>query len=215
MYQYLLFDLDGTLTDPKEGICKSFCYALEGFGIQEKEENLLKVIGPPLIDSFQEFYGMSKDDGQKAVERYRERFSVKGWRENRVYEGIPELLEELHRQGKTLCLATCKPEVFAKKILDLFSLTKYFSVMVGAELDGTRNYKNEVIEEVLRQLGNPPKESVLMIGDRKQDIEGARACGIPCMGVRFGCAEEGELEGAGGADLYAETVEEMKILLTK
>jgi len=214
VYQYLLFDLDGTLTDPKEGICKSFQYALQKFGIQEREENLLKVIGPPLIDSFREFYGMNEEDGQKAVAYYRERFSVTGLYENQVYEGIPQMLSALKNAGKILCLATCKPEVYARRILEHFHLSEYFTVIVGAELDGTRNYKDEVICEVLRQLNHPPKEAVLMIGDRKQDIAGAKQCGIACLGVRFGYAEEGELEKAGAA-LYADSVEDMKRILVK
>ncbi len=209
MYQYLLFDLDGTLTDPYEGITKCFQVALSAFGVEESQENLKKVIGPPLIDAFMEFYGFSREQGELAVAKYRERFSRVGLFENQVYEGIPETLEALQKTGKTLCLATAKPEVFAKRILEKFELDKYFPVVVGAELDGTRNYKHEVIAEVLRKLGNPPSKEVLMIGDRKQDVEGAKACGIDVLGLRFGYAEPGELESA-GCQVYAETVEEMK-----
>lgn len=208
MFRYLLFDLDGTLTDPYEGITKSFQYALESFGIEEKQENLKRVIGPPLIDAFMGFYGFPKEKGELAVAKYRERFSVVGLFENQVYQGIPEVLSALQREGKTLCLATAKPEVFAKRILEKFDLAKFFTVVVGAELDGTRNYKNEVISEVLKQLGNPPLEEVLMIGDRKQDIEGAKDCGVSALGVRFGYAEPMELERAGCTN-FAETVEEM------
>ncbi len=212
MYRYLLFDLDGTLTDPFEGITKSFQYALSAFGIEEKQENLTWVIGPPLIDAFMGHYGFSKEKGEAAVAKYRERFSVTGLFENRVYDGIIEMLDALKKEGKTICLATAKPEVYAKRILEEFGLAPYFSVVVGAELDGTRNYKKDVIAEVLRQLGNPSSERVLMIGDRKQDVEGAKACGIKSLGVRFGYAKPGELESA-GADFYAETVEELKEFL--
>ena len=208
MYQYLLFDLDGTLTDPYEGITKSFQYALASFGIEEKQEDLTWVIGPPLIDAFMGYYGFSKEQGEAAVAKYRERFSVTGLYENQVYPGILELLEKLQKAGKTICLATAKPEIFAKRILEKFGLAPYFSVVVGAELDGTRNYKKDVIAEVLLQLGNPPLEKVLMIGDRKQDIDGAKACGIKSMGVRFGYAEPGELENA-GADYAVNTVAEL------
>ncbi len=214
MYQFLLFDLDGTLTDPYEGITRCFQYALEAFGIEERQENLKRVIGPPLIDAFMEFYDFSREQGELAVAKYRERFSVVGLFENEVYAGIPEMLSDLQKAGKTLCLATAKPEVFAKRILEKFDLAKYFSVVVGAELDGTRNYKKDVIAEALNQLGNPPLDEVLMIGDRKQDIEGARACNVASLGVRFGYAEPGELEQA-GCTTYAETVEQLnEYLLT-
>ncbi len=209
MFEYLLFDLDGTLTDPYEGITRCFQYALKAFGIEEKQENLKKVIGPPLIDAFMEFYGFSREKGELAVAKYRERFSEIGLFENEVYPGIPEMLSKLQKAGKTICLATAKPEVFAKRILEKFDLAKYFSVVVGAELDGTRNYKKDVIAEVLNQLGNPSLERVLMIGDRRQDIEGAKVCKVASLGVRFGYAEIGELEEA-GCTTYAETVEELK-----
>ncbi len=209
MFQYLLFDLDGTLTDPYEGITRCFQYALKAFGIEEKQENLKRVIGPPLIDAFMEFYGFPREKGELAVAKYRERFSAVGLFENEVYPGIPEMLSKLQKAGKTICLATAKPEVFAKRILEKFDLSQYFSVVVGAELNGKRNYKKDVIAEVLHQLGNPPFEQVLMIGDRKQDIEGARDCKVASLGVRFGYAEIGELEGA-GCLRYAETVAELQ-----
>ena len=214
MFQYLLFDLDGTLTDPYEGITRSFQYALEAFGVEEKQENLKKVIGPPLIDAFMEFYGFSREKGELAVAKYRERFSQVGLFENAVYPGIPEMLDALKNAGKTICLATAKPEVFAKRILEKFDLAKYFSVVVGAELNGVRNYKKDVIAEVLSQLGNPSLGDVLMIGDRKQDVEGAKACGVAALGVRFGYAEPGELENA-GCQIYAETVEDLTGYLLK
>lgn len=209
MFQYLLFDLDGTLTDPYEGITRSFQYALQSFGVEEEQENLKRVIGPPLIDAFMEFYGFPREKGELAVAKYRERFSTVGLFENQVYPGIPEMLSALKDAGKTICLATAKPEVFAKRILEKFDLAKYFDIVVGAELDGTRNYKKEVIAEVLSQLDNPPLDKVLMIGDRRQDIDGARACGISVLGVRFGYAEPMELEDA-GCEIYAETVTEMR-----
>lgn len=209
MYQYLLFDLDGTLTDPYEGITRSFQYALKAFGVEEKQENLKRVIGPPLIDAFMEFYGFPREKGEKAVAKYRERFSTVGLFENRVYPGIPEMLSKLKDAGKVLCLATAKPEVFAERILERFDLARYFTVVVGAELNGTRNYKNEVITEVLNQLGNPLLGEVLMIGDRKQDIVGAKECGVSALGLRFGYAEPMELEDA-GCEVYAETVKELE-----
>lgn len=197
-YDILLFDLDGTLTDSAEGIVNCAEHALNSLGITEPDRSrLLRFIGPPLIDSFMDFYGLSREDAVKAVAAYRERYPVKGIFENRVYEGIPEALELLKNGGKRLAVATSKPEVFALRILEHFDLAKYFEVVTGAELSGERNAKCEVIEECLKRLGNPDKSTVLMIGDRKHDVEGAKICGVDCAGVKFGYAEENELEKAG------------------
>lgn len=214
MYKYLLFDLDGTLTDPQEGITKSFQYALKHYGIDESLENLNRVIGPPLVDSFMQFYGMNKADALSAVEKYRERFSSIGIHENKIYPKTADMLAELKANGKTVALATSKPLVFAEKILNDFDIAKYFDVQMGSELDGTRNKKSEVIAEVIKRLNNPPKDSILMIGDRRQDIEGAKSVGIASLGVRFGFAEPGELEHA-GADYIVDTVSELKEFLLR
>lgn len=197
-YDVILFDLDGTLTDSAEGIMNCAEYALNAMGITEPDRSrLLRFIGPPLVDSFMDFYGMSREDALKAVALYRERFPVKGIFENRVYEGIPEALDMLKKAGKRLAVATSKPEVYAKRILEHFELAEYFEAVTGAELSGERNAKSEVIEECLKRLGNPDKGTVLMVGDRKHDVIGAKACGVDCAGVKFGYAEENELENAG------------------
>lgn len=197
-YDVILFDLDGTLTDSAEGIVNCAEYALNAMGITEPDRSrLLRFIGPPLVDSFMDFYGMSREDALKAVALYRERFPVKGIFENRVYEGIPEALDMLKKAGKRLAVATSKPEVYAKRILEHFELAEYFEAVTGAELSGERNAKSEVIEECLKRLGNPDKGTVLMVGDRKHDVIGAKACGVDCAGVKFGYAEENELENAG------------------
>ncbi|MBQ3161049.1 MAG: HAD family hydrolase [Oscillospiraceae bacterium] len=202
-FDVLLFDLDGTLTDSAEGIMNCAEHALNVMGIVEPDRNkLLRFIGPPLVDSFMDFYGLSREDAMKAVAAYRERYPVKGIFENRVYEGIPEALEMLKNGGKRLAVATSKPEVFALRILDYFDLAKYFEVVTGAELSGERNAKAEVIAECLKRLGNPDKETVLMIGDRKHDVEGAKLCGIASAGVKFGYAEENELENAGAEYVF-------------
>lgn len=204
-YDILLFDLDGTLTDSAEGIVNCAEYALNSLGIAEPDRSkLLRFIGPPLIDSFMDFYGLSREDAVKAVAAYRERYPVKGIFENRVYEGIPEALELLKKGGKRLALATSKPEIYAKRILEHFDLAKYFEVVTGAELSGERNAKADVIDECLKRLGCPDKDTVLMIGDRKHDVEGAKLCGVACAGVKFGYAEENELENA-GADFVFDT----------
>ena len=197
MKQYLLFDLDGTLTDPMVGITSSVQYALEKFGIHVKYlKDLIPFIGPPLDDSFQEFYGLSKEDAGKAVEYYREYFAPKGIFENEVYPGIPEILSRLVEAGFTLIVATSKPAVFAKQILEHFGLSDYFSFVGGSELDGTRKRKAEVIGYILETCEIKPQDAI-MIGDRKHDIEGAKLCGLESVGVLYGYGSEEELSKAG------------------
>lgn len=213
-YQYLLFDLDGTLTNPYEGITKSFQYALNAYGIEAEQDELTFVIGPPLTDVFCDVYGFDEQKAIEAVAKYRERFSDVGWMENEIIEGVPQMLEELKRAGKTLCLATSKPEVYAVKILELFDIYKYFDVVVGAELDGSVCEKYQIINKVLKKLENPPLDEIVMIGDRKHDIIGAKRCNIISVGVRTGFAGEGELEDA-GADCICDTIEELTGLLRR
>lgn len=208
MYDLVLFDLDGTLTDPKEGITNCVRYALNYFGIDENDEKkLLKFIGPPLVDSFKEFYGFSEEEAKLAVEKYRERFSDIGIFENTVIDGAGELLAYLKEKGKILALATSKPIVFAARITEKFGLSRYLDYQAGAELDGTRNYKNEVISKVIELSGITDLSKAVIIGDRKQDIIGAKKCGIASIGVRCGYAEENELEDA-GADFIFDNLEE-------
>lgn len=212
MKRYVLFDLDGTVADNGEGICKSAQYALDFFGIHhEPVENLRRFVGPPLQESFQVLYGFSPEEAKAAVEKYRERYRVKGVYENKLYPGIPALLEELSRRA-VVCLATSKPEVFSRKILEMGDVLPYFTRAVGSELDGRRTDKAEVIQEVLRQLGNPDRAQAVMVGDRKHDILGAKACGVESIGVAYGFAPERELEEA-GADHIVPTVEALRGLL--
>ena len=227
---YVLFDLDGTLTDPKEGITKCVQYALADFGIIEPDlEALTCFIGPPLLQSFREYYGFDEKEAERAVAKYRERFSTIGLFENSVFDGVHEMLEKLREQGKVICLATSKPEVYAKKIIEKYGIYKYFDIIVGSKLDGRRTNKAEVIEEVLRQAAvktendaaavhaNPVddiREKAIMVGDRHHDIDGAKACRMESVGVRFGYAEEDELEKA-GATYVVDTVKELSELLQK
>ena len=224
--KYILFDLDGTLTDSSEGITKSVQYALDKLGITENDEAVLKrYIGPPLDESFAKFHGLSREDALKAVNYYRERYKDTGIYENRLFDGIKELLSSLKKEGYITALATCKPEPFALKILEHFNLSKYFTVACGSNLDGTRKYKNEIIEEVFARLnrleGNGElteavldemKADSIMVGDRKDDIYGAHNADIEAVGVRFGYAADGELEEA-GADYIVNTVFELTALL--
>lgn len=209
MITYLLFDLDGTLTNPQEGITKCVQHALRAFGIEEPDlEKLIPFIGPPLIQSFMEFYNMSEEDARKAVAVYRERFSTVGLFENFPYPGIADMLAELKAQGKILAVASSKPTVYVRRILEKFELAPYFDVIEGSNLDGTRVDKKEVIAEVLSQLDNPSADDLLMIGDRKFDVIGARETGFGCVGVRFGFAAPDELEQS-GAIYIADTVRDL------
>ena len=209
MITYLLFDLDGTLTNPQEGITKCVQHALRAFGIEEPDlEKLIPFIGPPLIQSFMEFYNMSEEDARKAVAVYRERFSTVGLFENFPYPGIADMLAELKAQGKILAVASSKPTIYVRRILEKFELAPYFNVIEGSNLDGTRVDKKEVIAEVLSQLDNPSADDLLMIGDRKFDVIGAREMGFGCVGVRFGFAAPDELEQS-GAVYIADTVQDL------
>ena len=209
MITYLLFDLDGTLTNPQEGITKCVQHALRAFGIEEPDlEKLIPFIGPPLIQSFMEFYNMSEEDARKAVAVYRERFSTVGLFENFPYPGIADMLAELKAQGKILAVASSKPTIYVRRILEKFELAPYFDVIEGSNLDGTRVDKKEVIAEVLSQLDNPSADDLLMIGDRKFDVIGAREMGFGCVGVRFGFAAPDELEQS-GAVYIADTVQDL------
>lgn len=215
MYQYLLFDLDGTLTNPKEGITKCVQYALRSFGIEEPDlDKLEPFIGPPLLDSFMEYYNMTPEQARTALEKYRERFRDIGIFENEVFTGVPEMLEILQKKGKKLVIASSKPEEYVLRILEKYGIRAFFHEVVGASMDEKRSAKADVIEEAFRrlQITEEKKAQVLMIGDRKHDVEGAKACGIRCLGVYVGFAKPGELEQA-GADYIVHTVEEMSQFL--
>ena len=230
MFQYILFDLDGTLTDPKLGITTCVQYALKSFGIEE--ENLDKLepfIGPPLLDSFKEFYGLSHEQALLGQEKYRERFAVTGWLENEMYPGIDAMLRLLSERGVKLAVASSKPEVFVEKILVHFGIREYFTAVVGSELDGRRVNKDEVVLEALRQLGvineadaerylkekefaGPKRTDCAMVGDRKFDVEGAKAMKLVSVAVSYGYAQGDELTLA-EPDHMADTVEELQRIL--
>lgn len=209
MYQYILFDLDGTLTNPEIGITNCVMYALEKFNIKvEDRKELHPFIGPPLTYSFQTYYGLSEADSELAVKYYRERFSVKGLYENEVYEGVDKLLKQLKESGKILVIATSKPEEYTLKILEHFDLLKYFDYVAGATMDGSRGEKADVIRYALEISGIEDKTEAIMIGDRKYDILGAKENGLASIGVLFGFGDYEELTKA-GADYIAESVEDI------
>ncbi len=193
-YEYLLFDLDGTIIDSAEGIYKSFEYALNHYGIKVDDLNELKpVIGPPLKDCFMSMYGFSKDKAIEAVAKYRERYSVTGMLECSVYDGVEELLSNLYNAGYKMVLATSKPEVYAKKILKNKNLDKYFYYIAGAEIGGTITDKEDVLRYILDTLNITDVSGCLMIGDRKYDLIGAKEFGIDALGVLYGFGSLDEL----------------------
>ena len=196
-FHVILFDLDGTLTDPKAGITKSVQYALAKYNIQEPDlDKLIPFIGPPLTESFQVFYSLSQEEAVAAVGYYREYFTRTGMYENAVYPGIASLLSELKKAGKQLIVATSKPTVFSVQILEHFALLPFFDSVVGSNLDGTRIHKAEIIDYVLSELPAVDRENIIMVGDRKHDIIGAQHHGLASVAVRYGYGAAEELEQA-------------------
>lgn len=206
--KYILFDLDGTLTDPKEGITNSVAYALEYFGIHtENKDALCKFIGPPLKNSFMNFYGFDSEQGDIAVAKYREYFAPNGKFENSVYKGIPQLLQKLKDSGYKLAVATSKPQIYSIDILKHFDLYKYFDFVSGSELDGRRCDKAEVIKYALDNLKIDSKDAV-MIGDREYDMIGAAKNNVKAIGVTYGYGSKEELLEKGAYSI-AENVEDI------
>jgi phosphoglycolate phosphatase len=211
--EYLLFDLDGTLTDPKEGITKSVQYALKAYGILVEDlDKLCCFIGPPLKDSFMEYYGFNEKDAQEAVEVFRVYFKKQGIFENLPYVGVEEVLKSFLAAGKKLYVASSKPEVFVKKILKHFKLDSYFTFMGGADLGEIRVKKADVIRYVLDENNITDLSQVVMIGDRKHDVLGAREIGIDCIGVLYGYGSREELTDA-RADALAESIYDLQKFL--
>ena len=214
MNHIILFDLDGTLTDPKEGITKSVQHALQAYGIDEPDlDKLCPFIGPPLSDSFKEYYGFSEAQAREAIDHFHEYFTKQGMFENKVYPGIREMLARLKDAGLTLAVATSKPEPFAIQILEHFDLLSYFTLVGGADMEEIRVRKGDVIAYTLDRLGTTPEKSkVIMVGDRKHDVEGAKKTGLSVVGVLYGYGSREELQDA-GADYLCETPREVAVLL--
>lgn len=209
MYDVILFDLDGTLTDTGLGVTNAAAYALEQYGITVLDRTELdRFVGPPLHESFMRFYGFSEEQAFEAVEVYREYYRDKGLFENTIYNGMEAVLKQLSEAGKTLLVATSKPEVFARRILEKLGIADYFTYIAGANLDGTRTKKAEVIAYALREGGIEDGTKAVMVGDREYDIFGAREFGMDSIGVLFGYGSREELEAA-GATYIAESVEDI------
>lgn len=211
--KYILFDLDGTVTDPMIGITKSVQYALNKFDIKVEDLNeLCKFIGPPLKDSFMNFYNFTEEDALNAITYYREYFSTKGLYENTVYENFEDMLISLKEKNKSLIIATSKPTVFAEKILEHFNLKKYFDFIAGSNLDNTRTKKADVISYALEQQGITEVSEIIMIGDREHDVIGAKALNIESIGVLHGYGSYDELSNS-GANYIVKDVKELHSLL--
>ena len=214
MYETVFFDLDGTLTEPSGGIMDSVEYALSKWNIKVADRNeLRRFIGPPLVYSFKEFYGFGEEDAAKAVAYYREHFKKEGIYNNEVYADTVPVLEALKQAGKKIALATSKPEQFAKIILEHFDLAKYFDHICGATMDNSRNTKEAVLEYAMNSAGIADKSTAVMVGDRHHDIDGANFCKIDSIGVRYGFAEERELEDAGATYVVDELRDILGIIL--
>lgn len=200
MLKYILFDLDGTLTDPKEGITKCVQYALRKFGIERNCDELVEFIGPPLKEHFMEYANFSAEESVAAVEYYRERYAPIGIFENGIYDGMIQALSMLKDMGYVLAVATSKPKIFAEKICQKYGISDYITYLSGSELDGTNTDKAAVIKNAMDALG-AATDNTMMVGDRIYDLEGADTIGIPSIGVRYGYAAKGELEKGNAVEI--------------
>ena len=207
----VLFDLDGTLTDPKQGITSCVQYALASIGIDEPDpDDLEDFIGPPLKEHFMERYSLDEKTALECVRKYRERYNPIGVYENKKYDGIDEVLRTLKERGMTLAVASSKPAVLVNTVLEHFDLMKYFDVIAGSELDGTRTRKSDVIRYAFELLDGKglSHDRPIMVGDRKHDVIGAREAGIPCMAVAYGYGSMEELS-AEQPDFIAKNISEI------
>lgn len=205
MKKTIFFDLDGTLTDSGEGIINCAIYALEHYNLPIPSREELRVfVGPPLTDTFTKF-GVAPEDAVDAVEKYRERFIPIGMYENKLYQGIPELLETLHSEGHILCIATSKPESMAREILRYFDISKYFHYICGATLDHSRDTKEQVISYLISQCDS--EYPWVMVGDTAFDVIGAKAHNIPAIGVAWGYGLVEEMRNAGAMAIVYDTNE--------
>lgn len=203
---HVLFDLDGTLTDPKEGFVKSIRYALSELNIElESNINLASYIGPPLHDTFRNLCG-TDSSAEKAISLYRERYASIGLFENELYEGIHASLDQLFATASSIHIVTSKPTVFSRRIIKYFELDQYFGVVFGSNLDGTLSDKTELLDHVLNRQSISPQDAV-MIGDRRFDMIGAKNHGIKALGVLWGYGSEEELTRAGADGLCAHPAE--------
>ncbi len=214
-FDNILFDLDGTLTDPAEGITNSIAYALEKFGIfTEDKKSLNKFIGPPLIPAFVEFCGLSEKDARSALGYYREYFVPYGMFENKLYIGIPEMLQTLCGMGKKLFVATSKPEPYARQIIEHFGISQHFEDICGSTLDERLVNKDDIIALTLSRNEISNINTSVMVGDRHHDILGAKKNALASVGVLYGYGDLKELSDA-HADFIVASVTELFDILSK
>ena len=212
-YRLILFDLDGTLTDPTSGLVSSFAYALDRMGVDYgTRASLSRFIGPPLKEEWIRTFGFTEEEGERTLALFREVFAESGWCDNRMFDGIPAMLDALRAAGKKIALATSKPEVFAEKILDFFGISDRFDFIGAATLDGSREKKEDVLAYAVAHFPDVSKDEMILVGDRRYDAEGAASVGIDSLGVRYGCGSREELAAA-PFTAYADTVEEIARLL--
>lgn len=211
MYKNILFDFDGTVFDTVEGITKSAQYALKKQGIEAGLEELRCFAGPPLVDKFMEVYGFDRDTAEQATRDFKARYVPIGVHECRVFPGIKSLLQTLKERGFKLGIATSKPQVLAEQLLAQEGMTELFMVICGSNSDGNNSAKWQVLKRAMDELGAEAEDSVL-VGDTKYDVEGARLCGVPCIGVAYGYAAPGELEQAGAVSIAGDMDELLEIL---
>ena len=211
-YTHFLFDLDGTITDPKVGITKSVAYALRQFGIEiEDLDSLCTFIGPPLKESFQHFFNFSEEQSKEAVLKYREYYTPYGIYENYLYEGMEHLFKSIVNHGGRIIMATSKPEIFALQIAKHFHIDQYFDYIAGSDINLSRDKKGEVIAYALQKMDISP-ESTIMIGDRMHDIIGAKENKLSSVGALYGYGDRTEMEEA-QADYIVNSVDELEKLL--
>lgn len=213
-FKAVLFDFDGTLVDSSEGIFKSLIYAFEKDGKPAPDgATLRKFVGPPIYDSFKTMFGYTDDKIDFMIEKYRERYREIGWRETRVYDGIPELLRQLRENGIKMATASSKPTPFIRQIVEEQGLLSYFDYLGGTEFDNISSNKTEILKNAMQNLGVSPEETV-MVGDRLFDIRGAKGAGIPCIAVLYGFGSRAEFEEY-GADYIAETPQDVYDLIVE
>lgn len=216
MKKTILFDLDGTLVNTGEGITKSVAYALESYGIQEKDARKLeRFIGPPLVDSFQREYGFTREEAVKAKERYRERYEDTGIYECELYPQVKEALQKFKEKGCRLAVASSKPEVFCIRLMEHFGIAEYFELIGGAGMDGKSGTKFQVLEDVIARLHVTDRKELVLIGDTRYDAEGAKEAGIDCIGITYGFEQDIDAMCAFGTLCICDTLEEALKYLEK
>lgn len=209
MIKNVFFDLDGTLTDPSEGLTNSLVFALKRHGVEVPDKSFLKrFIGPPLFETFEGYFGFSHEEAAVCVEDFREYFRPTGIFENSVFPGITDVLSKLRESGRKMIVATSKPELFAHQILEHFEIEHYFDYVAGGTMDESLIAKPDILRYALEATGITDLDASVMIGDRHHDIFGGRSVGMHTIGVLYGFGDREELEEA-GADAIAEKVDDL------